>query len=195
MRKALLHPIDFARELTRHPNFSKVWRFTFVSVISTVLTLAMLFVFFRVLKIGSAADSNLLATSIATAPAYYLNRTWTWGKTGKSHLMKEVVPFWTIAIIGVLLSTLAVHVAAVEAHHITTSKMGVTALVEFANFFTYGVLWVGKFTIFNRYLFNTPSVAPGPEDLSPDDVSPGPGPLASDALATDEFATDELSTV
>jgi len=73
--------------------------------------------------------------------------------------------------------------------------MGVTALVEFANFFTYGVLWVGKFTIFNRYLFNTPSVAPGPEDLSPDDVGPGPGPLAPDALATDEFATDELSTV
>ena len=136
-------------------------------MISTVLTLAMLYVFFRVLKIGSAADSNLLATSIATAPAYYLNRTWTWGKTGKSHLMKEVVPFWTIAIIGVLLSTLAVHFAAVEAHHITKSKMGVTALVEFANFFTYGVLWVGKFTVFNRYLFNTPNVVPGPTELSP----------------------------
>ena len=142
----------------------------------------------RVLKIGSAADSNLLATSIATAPAYYLNRTWTWGKTGKSHLMKEVVPFWTIAIVGVLLSTLAVHFAAAEAHHITKSKLGVTALIEFANFFTYGVLWVGKFMIFNRYLFNTPSVVSGPEDLSPDDAGPGPGALAPDALVADELS-------
>ncbi|MGD0220477.1 MAG: GtrA family protein [Acidimicrobiales bacterium] len=179
MRKALLHPLVLARELTKHPNFSKIWRFTFVSVVSTVITLGMLYVFFRVLKVGTAAESNLLATSIATAPAYYLNRTWTWGKTGKSHVMREVVPFWTIAIIGVLLSTAAVHYAAVEAHHVTHSKMGVTILVEFANFFTYGVLWVGKFTIFNRYLFNAPKVVP-----DADDVGPGGGGLTADELST-----------
>jgi putative flippase GtrA len=179
MGKALLHPVVFARELTQHPNFSKIWRFTSVSIVSTVITLAMLYVFFRVLKVGTAAESNLLATSIATAPAYYLNRTWTWGKTGKSHVMREVVPFWTIAIIGVLLSTAAVHFAAVEAHHITHSKMGVTILVELANFVTYGVLWVGKFTIFNRYLFNTPEVIP-----DADDIDPSGGGLTSDELST-----------
>jgi putative flippase GtrA len=183
MRKALSHPLAFARELTRHPNFSKIWRFSFVSVVSTVLTLGMLYVFFRVLKVGSAAESNLLATSIATAPAYWLNRTWTWGKTGRSHVMREVVPFWTIAIAGVLLSTAAVHFAAVEAHHITHSKMGVTILVEFANFFTYGVLWVGKFTIFNRYLFNTPNAVSDEDNLERNDAGPG-GELAADELST-----------
>jgi putative flippase GtrA len=179
MRRALLHPLVLARELTQHPNFSKIWRFTSVSVVSTVITLGMLFVFFRVLKVGTAAESNLLATSIATAPAYYLNRTWTWGKTGRSHVMREVVPFWTIAIVGVLLSTAAVHYAAVEAHHVTHSKTGVTILVEFANFFTYGVLWIGKFTIFNRYLFNTPKVV-----SDADDVGPGGGGLTADELST-----------
>ena len=183
MRQALLHPFVYARQLMKHPNFPKVWRFTSVSVISTVLTLAMLYIFFRVLKVGSAAESNLLATSIATAPAYWLNRTWTWGKTGKSHMMKEVVPFWTIAIAGVLLSTGAVHLAAVEAHHLTHSKMGVTILVEFANFFTYGVLWVGKFTIFNRYLFNTPTVPPAPAVIEPEELRAGEA-----ELATDEFS-------
>ncbi len=183
MRKALLHPFVFAWELTQLPNFPKVWRFTFVSVISTVFTLVALYVFFRVLKVGTAAESNLLATSIATAPAYYLNRTWTWGKTGRSHLMREVVPFWTIAIAGVLLSTGAVHLASVESHHITNSKMGVTILVEFANFFTYGVLWVGKFTIFNRWLFSTPTASPAPATLVPDGVGPG-----NDAVAADELS-------
>jgi putative flippase GtrA len=183
MRQALLHPFVYARELMKHPNFPKVWRFTSVSIISTVLTLAMLYIFFRVLKVGSAAESNLIATSIATAPAYWLNRTWTWGKTGKSHMMKEVVPFWTIAIAGVLLSTGAVHLAAAEAHHLTHSKMGVTILVEFANLFTYGVLWVGKFTIFNRYLFNTPNAVVEPADLGSGDVGPGSGGVAADELS------------
>jgi putative flippase GtrA len=167
MRQALLHPLVFAREFTRRPDFPKYWRFVFVSVISTVVTLVMLYLFFRVLKVGSAAESNFIATSIATAPAYYLNRTWTWGKTGKSHVMREVVPFWTIAIVGVLLSTGAVHLAANEAHRITHSHMGVTILVEFANFFTYGVLWVAKFMIFNRFLFNTPNPVPSSADAPP----------------------------
>ncbi len=175
-----MHPFVFAREFPRKPNFKKYWRFAFVSVVSTALTLVMLYLFFRVLKVGSAAESNFIATSIATAPAYYLNRTWTWGKTGRSHVMREVVPFWTIAIVGVVLSTGAVHLAAVEAHHITHSHMGVTILVEFANFFTYGVLWVGKFMIFNRYLFSTPDAVPGSGDV-------GPG--------ADEIATKELSAV
>jgi hypothetical protein len=48
--------------------------------------------------------------------------------------------------------------------------MGVTILVEFANLCTYGVLWVGKFTIFNRYLFNTPNAVVEPADRGTGDV-------------------------
>ena len=43
--------------------------------------------------------------------------------------------------------------AAHEAHHITSRHEFQTLLVLFANFFTYGVMWVGKFTLFNRVLF------------------------------------------
>ena len=41
-------------------------------------------------------------------PAYYLNRAWVWGKRGKSHLTKEVVPFWAFAFSGLVLSTIIV---------------------------------------------------------------------------------------
>ncbi len=141
------------------PDFAKLWRYATVSVISTVISLGGLYLFFRVIKIGSAAESNALASGIATVPSYYLNRTWAWGKTGKSHLMREVVPFWVIAAISVVLSTIAVSFADHEAHRHLHSHTLETLVVEGANFVTYGIIWVGKFILFNKVLFVKP--APG----------------------------------
>lgn len=153
MRKAVKHPVLFAREYARSAHFRRFLRYSTVSVVSTCISLSGLYVFFRVLHVGTATDSNLLATAIASVPAYYLNRTWAWGKSGRSHVFREVVPFWIITILGVVLSSTAVHFAAIEAHHHHLSKDGVTGAVEFANFFTYGVLWFAKFSFFNRVLF------------------------------------------
>ncbi len=153
MRKAVQHPVVFAREYIHSPHFRRFLKYSSVSAVSTSVSLGGLYLFFRVLHIGTATDSNLLATAIASVPAYYLNRTWAWGKSGRSHVFREVVPFWAVTILGVALSTTAVHFAAVEAksHHL--SKDGETIAVEFANFFTYGVLWFAKFSFFNRFLF------------------------------------------
>lgn len=171
MRKAMKHPVVFAREYVRSAHFRRFLRYSSVSVVSTTISLSGLYIFFRVLHIGTATDSNLLATAIASVPAYYLNRTWAWGKSGRSHVFREVVPFWIITILGVVLSTTAVHFAAVEAksHHL--SKGGETLAVEFANFFTYGVLWFAKFSFFNRVLFKVKADA-GAEPGSPPPAAP-----------------------
>jgi hypothetical protein len=66
--------------------------------------------------------------------------------------------------------------------------MGVTVLVEFANFFTYGVLWIGKFTIFNRWLFNTPSASPAPGGLAVDELASVDLGAGSDGLTTEELS-------
>lgn len=153
--------------------FTKIWRYGAVSVISTVITLVCLYVFYRVVRVGSAGLANVLATGIATVPSYYLNRTWAWGKTGKSRMWREVVPFWVIAALGLVLSTLAVEAASREAHHLSQAHQVQTVLVEGANLLTYGVMWVGKFLLFNGVLFK--------KDAAPDAVeieagaSSGPG--------------------
>lgn len=151
-----------ARAYVLTPEFGKVWRYVSVSAISTVVSLVGLYVFFRVLKVGSAVESNILAASIATVPSYYLNRTWAWGRTGRSHLMKEVVPFWAIAAVSLVLSTVAVGVADRQAKLHLHSHFLETVAVEAANFFTYGVLWVAKFIFFNKVLFAQRAVTPGP---------------------------------
>ena len=49
---------------------------------------------------------------ISAFPAYYLSRAWVWGKSGKSHFKKEVLPFWIFVFIGLVFSTTMVALGA-----------------------------------------------------------------------------------
>jgi len=141
------------------PHFSRFLKFATVSVITTVVAQTILFVLYPDL-VHSAMGSNVIATCVATVPAYYLNRSWTWGKRGKSHLWKEVMPFWIIALVGLVLSTVMVGVAAHNADHITSSHEGKIIIVHLANFVTYGLIWVGRYSILNKFLFGPGTHAP-----------------------------------
>lgn len=134
-------------------NFEKLWRYLSVSIISTVLTNALLFTFYDVANVGTAMECNVLATTITTLPAYYLNRNWTWRKSGKSHLWREVVPFWVIAFISLVISTVAVGITAHNADRLTHSKLYRSLLINAANLVTYGSIWIVKFILFNKYMF------------------------------------------
>jgi putative flippase GtrA len=145
------------RAYRQSPHFTRLWKFASVSVISTIITQGVLFMTYHVLTLASAMECNVIATCVATVPAYYLNRTWTWGKRGKSHPWREVMPFWVIAFIGLVLSTVAVGVAAHNADHFSHSRDVRALVVQFANLSTYALIWVGRYVIFNRFLFGEQS--------------------------------------
>ena len=60
----------------------------------------------------------MFANVVATIPSYFLNRMWVWGKGGRSHVMKEIVPFWVMSAIGI---TVSIGGAAVARHIGTTT--------------------------------------------------------------------------
>jgi putative flippase GtrA len=134
-------------------NLGKILRYGTISVVSTAISLTGLFVFYRWIGL-SPTWSNIVATCIATVPYYYLNRMWVFKKSGRSHLTKEVLPFWTIAFVSLVLSTLAVKFAGSQVHSISSKNVRGAILVA-ANLVTYGILWIAKFVVFNRYLFKT----------------------------------------
>jgi putative flippase GtrA len=134
-------------------DLGKLVRYGTISVVSTAISLSGLFVFYRWIGL-SPTWSNILATCIATVPYYYLNRMWVFKKSGRSHLTKEVLPFWTIAFVSLVLSTLAVKFAGSQVHAISSKNVRGAILVA-ANLATYGILWIAKFVVFNRYLFNS----------------------------------------
>ncbi len=140
-------------EFRRSPDFTKLWRYGTISVVSTGISLTGLFFFYRILSL-SPGWSNIWATVIATIPYYYLNRMWVFNKRGRSHLTKEVIPFWAIAFGSLILSTLAVRFAGHEARSIA-SKTTRAGILLMANFATYGLLWIAKFFVFNKILFRS----------------------------------------
>jgi putative flippase GtrA len=132
------------------PTGKRMFRYTMVSVISTAVSLSVIFLVFGVLQLLGQVGSAIVGNTVATVPSYYLNRKWAWGKSGRSHLVKEVLPFWAASFAGLVLSIGAAQWAKefTKAHHF--HHFGATVIVLGANFTAYGLLWVGKFLIFNK---------------------------------------------
>ena len=140
------------RDMLSSPTGRKLLRYSMASVVAVIVSVICLAVFNGLIGL-SAWISGTLATAIGAVPSYEMNRKWAWGKSGKSHLMKEVVPFWALAFLGWGLSTISVFVMEGYAKHHQFSHLQRTASVELVYIGAFGVLWVGKFMIFNKVLF------------------------------------------
>jgi putative flippase GtrA len=130
----------------------KLLKYSAASAVSLVLSVILLVIFDGVLGLGAVVSSTL-ATGIATIPSYELNRKWAWGKHGKSHMMKEVVPFWVLAFIGWGFSTYSVRLAEVSLRHSSLGHLERTGIVAVVYIGAFGILWIGKFIFFNKVLF------------------------------------------
>jgi putative flippase GtrA len=128
----------------------KLIRYTLVSGSSTIISFAAISGFYGLKIIPSVIWSTLAGNLVASVPAYQHNRRWTWGKRGKSHLRKEVAPFWMLTFLGIGVSQLGALFARheVRAHH--WSHLVNTGLVAFANLVSFAIFWVLKLIVFNR---------------------------------------------
>jgi putative flippase GtrA len=121
----------------------KALRYSTVSLIGVVITQAMIFGFL-------ALDfpewtANFFAVAISSVPAYLLNRAWVWNKRDSHSFKREVAPFWGMALLGLVISTIAVAIVS----NYTDSAIA----VSLTNIASFGVLWVGKFVILEKVLF------------------------------------------
>jgi putative flippase GtrA len=134
---------------------TKVFRYSMVSVISTAVSFTVLFLVYGVARLWGEVESTVFANVVATFPSYWLNRNWAWGKTGRSHLVKEVLPFWGMAALGICFSIIGASIAKRlgegQSHAVKT------ALVLGFNVMSFGIFWILKLALFNR-LFHVPSL-------------------------------------
>ena len=123
----------------------KALRYVAVSLSMTVLTQILLWLFAHHLEWGFAL-SNVTAVTLVAIPAFMLNRSFVWKSDGVVSLRDEVLPFWSLTIAGLALST----VFAAVADGLTDRALAVNV----ANIAGFGVLWVAKFMVLDEYLFN-----------------------------------------
>jgi len=144
--------VEFAKTKARKPIL-----YSLVSAISLGVSQATLVACHGALDL-TAVPANVIAVAVGSIPSYRLNRSWVWGRTGRSHLRREVAPFWMLSFLGLALSTGAV--AVVERYDSST------VAVSIANLAAFGALWVGKFLLLHYVLFRDAPAA----DAEPIDV-------------------------
>jgi putative flippase GtrA len=88
----------------------------------------------------------VIAVSATTLPVFYLNKRWVWGKRGRAHWRREVLPFWGFTLLGLALSTLLVWIA--------QKVSDATLLVMAANIAGFGLVWLAKFFFLDAVIFN-----------------------------------------
>lgn len=126
----------------------KLLRYAGVSFLGVTTGQLLLYLFYVVFELHHVV-ANTLAVAIATIPSYLLNRAWVWGKSGGHSAKSEVLPFWALAFISLVLSNLLVHLA--------ENQWSSWAGIQAANLSAFGLVWTAKYVVLDRILFRDES--------------------------------------
>jgi len=135
-------------------------RYASTSVICVAITQVLIVVFYKGVK-WSEVESNLAATMLTSIPAYMLNKYWVWGKKGRPHMRREVIPFWLFTVAGWVLSTGMVALASDVGDEHSLVR---TATVMVASISGFGILWVLKYLFLDKLMFGPDHHTPYDED-------------------------------
>jgi putative flippase GtrA len=127
-----------------HDYGRKLMRFAGVSVVNVVTGQTLLVILYG--RLGwSGMAANAVAVAIGSMPAYYLSRRYVWEKNKGDHKIGEILPFWSLAFVGLVLSTALVGVV--------DSFSDRTIAVQAANAIAFGLLWLVRFAVLEHLLW------------------------------------------
>lgn len=138
-------------------------RYTATSLIGVTITQVLLIVFLHLLD-WKPVPANFVAVTITSVPAFLLNKHWVWGKRGKAHMRREVLPFWLFTVAGWIMSTVAV-ILVVKMTRTHDNPDGSKLAVQGANIAGFGVLWVLKYMFLDKIMFGPDHHTPYDEDI------------------------------
>lgn len=132
----------------------KVLRYCAVSAVNVLVGLSTLAVALELLLLSPLA-ANITAWLVSTFPAYLMSRYWVWQQLGTNSIKSEIAPFWIIALVGLVVSSLSVLALSTITNNTIVFLVGVVA--------AYGIVWVAKYLILDGWLWPTRSEETKPE--------------------------------
>lgn len=90
----------------------------------------------------SGGWANAFAAATAALPAYWMARRWVWSVDGRSSLRHEVLPFWGLALAGLVVSS----ATAEAADRAFESPL----MISVGSIIGYTIVWIAKFVLLNR---------------------------------------------
>ena len=137
----------------RSPTIVKLAKYSTASFAGLVVGQTVLFLFYESLG-WAAIPANLMSVTFGAIPNYLINRRWTWHQTGKNRLWGEVIPFWVMSALGMIVSLFTVAYA--------EDRWDTALAVGLAQVFGFGVLWIAKFLVLDKVMWKIV------HDLQPD---------------------------
>lgn len=166
------------RALWAHANSEagrRAFRYVATSGFGVASTQVLLFVFLHVFD-WKPVISNFVAVTLISIPAFLLNKYWVWGKRGKAHLRREVLPFWLFTVAGWILSTLMVVLVVNLTKDPSNPELvnGNKYAVQAANIMGFGILWVLKYLFLDKIMFGPHHHTPYDEDIELEEAGLSP---------------------
>lgn len=146
---------DEGRKQLRYAAVSVV----FVPIGQILIQLLGAFVFDR-----DYTKASIVAAAILTIPNFFANRLLVWKDTTKDRLRTQILVFWVAAMLGVTIATSLTYLVEQQVQH-----QGIIEplAVFFAQLLGFGIVWVGRYIILDRWLFKVThhGEEPGEDDL------------------------------
>jgi putative flippase GtrA len=95
--------------------------------------------------------ASIVSAAILTLPNFFANKIFVWKDTNRDKMRTQVVVFWFAAMLGVSLATYLTWL-------VEKAVAGRSALIEsgavfLAQLVGFGVVWVARFLVLDRWLF------------------------------------------
>jgi putative flippase GtrA len=134
----------------------KLVRYVTGSVVATVCSEVAFVALYGLLHVGTTW-SSVLSWLAGAVPNFWLNRSWTWQRTGRPSLRREVLPYAAIIVATLALAALATHLTDTWLHHAGVDSSVRVALVAIVFLGVYVVAFALRFVLLDRLFARLPA--------------------------------------
>lgn len=127
-------------------------RYTIGSVLAAMVSESTLLLVYG-LSLLSPRGASVAAWVTGAGVNYVLNRRWAWERRGRAHPVRELLPYWAIAVVSMVVSAWATGVAGNVGDRLFETHGPRVMFVGAAFLGVYGLMFIAKFLVFHYVLF------------------------------------------
>lgn len=149
----------------KSPEGRKQLRYAGISVVFVPLGQILIQVLGKYAFDRNYTAASVVSALILTTPNFFANKYLVWRETSRDNMTTQVTVFWIAAIIGVSFATGLTWLVEQQFHDDEAWIEG--SAVFFAQLFGFGVVWVARYLVLDRWIFKAThhGAEPTPEEL------------------------------
>jgi putative flippase GtrA len=150
--------------LSRYARYTRLARYASTSVVAFGVSEATLLVLYGT-GTANPTVAATLANLVGTVPSYLMSRYWIWKDAPRSRLGRQMVLYWAVSIVCMLLIGLATGAVAKLS---PTGHPFHLELVALGFLVVNAVFWLAKYLLYQRVIFSVRHG--GPDEIVPEPI-------------------------